>query len=412
MFYISVMVCINSVRNLAETGKNIKFTSSKPYVTFKNCGKLLKEPNSDVFVSESGGVRTNPILEAVKKAVPIIKPEREKIAESLHDMILDVTKAASDAMGKDAVVFPVPNHSDMVLRVEKSALSDIGKLPSDLELVPVTYQKDITKNKHLGLPLYFVAPKGSQIAKKTQISPLEAMAQPDKIMVLRRVTGEHPSVECGDKFMSMLGFEDFSNPDPNLLNNFYYLYGYVQRYFGDEAMQKCLKMFKEGATEIPEHALGEGSSSFKVVNGKEFYSRYKTFAESYVKSLRDISEFPQKSYQEAVDFIVSPKNFNIDFQHTNNTFVDLQKQEFNFMDFAYDKNDPKYIYKNPVLEFRNVLLGKGFRRIDALRTALPNMPRIKYPRDLIVEKEDRQNVMKYFKVINEKVLSATPENYR
>ena len=139
---------------------------------------------------------------------------------------------------------------------------------------------------------------------------------------------------------------------------------------------------------------------------------YKKFADSYVETLKKTSEFPQKAYDDAVGFIVQPKGFNVDFQHTNNTFVDFDKKEFNFVDFAYDKNDEKYIYENPVKEFRNVLFGKGFRKVDFLGEYLPFLPRLNSPRDFIICPEDVQGVKQYSKIINEKVNAAAPEEYR
>ena len=369
------------------------------------------EPSADVFI-KSQEPATNPLLDAVKKAVPMIKEPRVKLADSMHDMIMDTTSSASDAMGKDAVVFPIPNHRDMVLRIEKSVLGKMDKLPEDLELVPIAYEKGISENPHLGLPLYYVTSKSSTIARKNTISPMEALAQPDKIMVLRRVTGEHPSAKVGDKFMNMIGYSDFSHPDESALTNFSYIFGYIGPNFGYKAVLKCLELCKNGVSDIPAHAIAEGSAPIKLDKGKEFYKMYTDFADSYVQSLKDISEIPQESYKNAVDFISSSKNFNVDFQHTNNTFVDLEKKEFNFMDFAYDKNDKKYIYANPVKEFRNVLFGKGFRRIDDLREAVRFLPQLRYPRDFIALPEHIEGIKKYSKTINDKINAAAPQEFQ
>lgn len=404
------MVCVN-LHNSANICRHINFDTAKNFSTVYHS---MLDKSYDTFVSaeKSPKLNSNPILEAVKKAVPMVKEPRVQIAEDLHGLILDTSHKKTDAIGKDALVFSVPNHSDLVLRVEKTALDKMDKLPKDLELVPIAYDSAITQNKHLGLPLYFVTSKSSTIARKNSISALEAFAQQYKIMVLRKVTGEHPANECGERLLSMMGFDDFKNPDVDMLNNFSFLYGYVKGNYGQPAAVKCLEMFKNGVSEIPANALGEGSAPFEVVKGKEFYQKYKVFSESYVKSLKDTADIPQQSYDDAVGFIVSSKNFHIDFQHTNNTFVDMQKQEFNFMDFAYDKKDPKYTYKNPVKEFRDVIFGKNFRSLDSFADFVPFMPKFKTPRAFIVEPEDAQGVVKYSQIINEKVNSASPERFR
>ncbi len=405
------MVCVNVINTTANIGKHIKFDTARNFSTVYHS---MLDKSYDTFISaeKTAKIKSNPILEAVKKAVPMVKEPRVKIAENLRSMILDTASAVSEATGKDAVVFNIPNHENLVLRVEKSTLDKLDKLPKDLELIPIAHEKHIVDNPHLGLPLYYVTSKSSTIARKNNISAMEALSQPDKIMVLRKVTGQHPATECGEKLMSLMGFEDFANPDPNALNNFSYVFGYARKYFGNQAALKCLAMFRDGAKTIPENALGEGSSAFEVVNGQNFVKKYLDYSESYVKMLKDTADIPQSSYDDAVKFISSSKRFNVDFQHTNNTFVDLKKQEFNFMDFAFDKKDQKYIYENPVKEFRNVLFGKCFRRFDSFKEIVPCMPNLKYPRDLIIIPRHIQAIKDFSGVINDKVNHAAPEEFK
>ena len=397
-----------------DYGKLINYSASRCSSRAFEGVNLLSKGAGDVFVSsaEKAKEKTNPILEAVKKAVPFEREPRVKLADSLRDMILDSTRIRSNIMGKDAVVFPIKGHDDLVLRVEKTALPNVGRLSEDLELVPIAYEKAITENHHLGVPLYIVTSKGSQLSKKNTISSMEAMAQPDKIMVLRKVAGQHPARECGDKFISMVGLDDLRNPDPIALNNFSFVFGYVKDNFGYEATNKCMEMFKNGETFIPENALAEGSSAFEIVEGQKFYKKYRDFADSYIGFLKKMSEIPQKSYDESVSFIAEQKCFNLDFQHTNNTFVDFDKKEFNFVDLAYDKKNRKYVYDNPIKEFRDVLFGKGFKRIDFLADSITYLPYLKFPRDFIVCGEDIKGVKQYSKIIHEKINSAAPDEYK
>ena len=102
----------------------------------------------------------------------------------------------------------------------------------------------------------------------------------------------------------------------------------------------------------------------------------------------------------------------MDFQHTNNTFVDLDKQEFNFVDFAYNKKDEKYIYGNPVKEFREVLFGKGFRRISLLKEAVKFLPSLRSPRDFIITPEHIIGVKTYSEAINNKINLSAPQEFR
>ena len=402
------MLCVNSIKNIPITP--IKFSRKLSSVPFSR--NFLLE--SDTFVHsvspKSERITSNPLLEAVEKA---LAPEpKVKIADNMHKMIVDTTKSMSDAMGKDAIVFPIPDYKDLVLRVEKSAINKMDALSKNLELVPISYSPEVKNNKHLGLPLYYVTSSTSSMARKNKISPMEALAQSDKIMVLRRVKGQHPSYDCGEKLMSLIGVSNCEKIDYNALNNFSYVFGYVYPNFGYKSAAKCLDLFKSGESYIPANFFGEGSTAFEIVDGKNFFKNYKEYTSSYIKSLKDISEIPQKSYDDAVNFIASPKSFNVDFQHTNNTFVDLENKEFNFMDFAYDKKDEKYIYENPVKEFRNVLFGKGFRRIDVLKKIIKFMPSVKYPRDFVVYPEDVQDVKQFSKIINDKINLAAPDEFK
>ena len=405
------MVCVNLLHNTTNIAKTIGFDTAR---NFSSVYHSMIDKSYDAFVSSEKISRkpSNPILEAVKKAVPIIKEPRVKLAEDLKGMILDTADHSTDVLGKDAVVYPLEKYPNLVLRIDRTVVDELETLPKDMELVPISYEKEIVENNHLGIPLYFATSKNSTIAKKTSISPLEAMAQTNKIMVLKKVDGQHPATECGNKFMSLIGFEDFNNPDPDALNNFSYVFGYVKKNFGIKAAYKCIQMFKNGETYIPPHALAEGSAPFEIVKGKEFYDKYEKFAQSYVKSLKDISEIPQKSYDDAVSVIAKPKSFNMDFQHTNNTFVDLDKQEFNFVDFAYNKKDEKYIYGNPVKEFREVLFGKGFRRISLLKEAVKFLPSLRSPRDFIITPEHIIGVKTYSEAINNKINLSAPQEFR
>ena len=66
----------------------------------------------------------------------------------------------------------------------------------------------------------------------------------------------------------------------------------------------------------------------------------------------------------------------------------FENKQFNFMDFACDKTEAKYIYENPIKEFRNVLLGKSFLSIEALKKGVPFLPKLRYPRSFIYCPDD------------------------
>ena len=369
--------------------------------SFTGLNKLPKEA-VDKFVSSKP--KQEGVVSTVKKIVskfiePAKKPEIPKLSDDLQGLILDITKETSQATGKDAIVYAIPKQEGLVLRVEKSALEKIDELGKNLELVPIKYDNAILENKNLGLPLYIVAEKGSNIAKQGSVTPIEALAQPDKIMVLKKVTGEHPSAQYWEDLTELMGIHD-SHPEVSQFLNFMAL-GRVRGMYGNEAAIMCLEKCKNGIAEIIPNELGECSPPVNFVQPEKFYKNYRKFVDDYVKSLKDISEMPQEAYKKAVDTILSPKDFIMDFQHTNNTFVDLKNKEFNFMDFVFDKSlYPKYHYENPVKEFRDVLMGKCFSS------------KFKTPRQFLMYPDDIEQVKKYSNVINEKVNQASPDKFK
>ena len=196
-------------------------------------------------------------------------------------------------------------------------------------------------------------------------------------MILKKVTGKHPAVGAYNALMKLMGVAENEPNVPQYIN--FHQLTFIRGNYGKDAAKECLRIIKQGGEQnIPENYFMPGSDSY----------------------LKDVSKMPKKSFKEAVDTILMDKDFLIDFQHTNNTFVDLPNKKFNFMDFEYDKTNAKYIYDNPVREFRNVLLGKCFSKP------------VSNPAALLLEEKDANIAKKYMAKITEKVNSVTPDEYK
>lgn len=303
------------------------------------------------------------------------------------------------AMGKDAVVFPLPGHDDMVIRIEKSAIAQSHKIPARLKLVPIKHEEKVLAQQNLGLPLYAVVGKDSELASKEFITPLEALSQKNNIMLLKKVTGKHPASEVYNVLMDLMG-TTFENPDCRQYINFNQL-GKIRAKYGVEGARKCIEVLKQGGEQtIPKGFFAPNSEEVTFTNCEKFIDNHAKFVKTYLSYLKDVAKMPKKAYKEAVDTILMDKNFLIDFQHTNNTFVDLKNNKFNFMDFEFNKSNKKYIYDNPVKEFRNVLTGKNFSKP------------VKHPSALIFDEKELEQGKKYFDKITEKVNSVTPDEYK
>lgn len=364
---------------------------------------LLKQYSQQVVTSPIKAVKR-----VVSRAVSKLEssPARDTFIKTHDDIFKTNPKIVINsliskktlAMGKDAVVFPLPGHDDMVIRIEKSAIAQSHKIPARLKLVPIKHDENILAHKNLGLPLYAVVGKNSEFATKDAMTPLEALGQKDNIMVLRKVTGKHPTADVYDALIDMMGLGD--KRDCQQYINFNQL-GMVKSKYGREAAKKCMEIIKQGGEQtIPEGFFAPSSEEVTFTNCEKFIDNHAKFVKTYLSYMKKVANMPKKAYKEAVDTILMDKNFLIDFQHTNNTFVDLKNNKFNFMDFEFNKSNKKYIYDNPVKEFRNVLTGKNFSKP------------VKHPSALIFDEKELAQGKKYFDKITEKVNSVTPDEYK
>ena len=328
-----------------------------------------------------------------------VNPQNYILGSQPGKLIKELVKTKSDAFGKDARVFSIPNYHDLVLRVEHTAIEKIDDLADSLKLIPIKHDDKILAHKNLGLPLYSVVGKESELYAKDSIEPIAALKQKDNIMVLRKVTGEHPAKATWNALSNLMGITDDAPNIPQYIN--FQQLTQIRGQYGKEAAKQCLQIIKKGGEQnIPENFFAPGSEAYTFTNCDEFASNYKAYSKSYINYLKQLSKMPKESFKEAVDTILMDKNFLIDFQHTNNTFVDFKNKKFNFMDFEFDKTNEKYIYDNPVREFKNVLLGKCFCSIA------------KSPAAILLEEKDIKTAQKYSDKISNMVNSVTPDEYK
>lgn len=402
-------------------------------------------------VSAAKSLESSPAVDTLIK----VNPQNYILGSQPGKLIKELVKNKSDAFGKDAMVFPIPNYHDLVLRVEHTAIEKIDDLADSLKLIPIKHDDKILAHKNLGLPLYSVVGKESELYTKESVSPLEALKQKDNIMVLRRVLGENPANASWNALQVLHGLpklsgeQAFSNNldqfaqivskykmdglkkclqvlknggEQNIPRNFFapgseaytftnsdmFVQNFnfrqlteIRREYGLDAAKQCFQIIKQGGDQtIPENFFADNTGSYIFTNCDEFVKNYKTYSKSYINYLKQLSKMPKESFKEAVDTILMDKNFLVDFQHTGNTFVDFKNKKFNFMDFEFDKTNQKYIYDNPVREFKNVILGKGFSTVA------------KYPTAILLEEKYTKTALKYFDKISNMINSVTPDKYK
>ncbi len=328
-----------------------------------------------------------------------VNPQNYILGAQPGKLIKEITKKKTGAFGKDAMVFAIPNQPDLVLRVEHTAIEKMDTLADSLKLIPIKHNDNLLAHKNLGLPLYSVVGKESELYAKDSIEPLEALRQKDNIMVLRKVSGENPANASWNALVKLTGCEDDAPNVPQYIN--FQQLTQIRGQYGKDAAKKCLQIIKEGGEQnIPENFFAPGSEAYTFTNCDVFANNYKAYSKSYINYLKQLSKMPKESFKEAVDTILMDKNFLIDFQHTGNTFVDFKNKKFNFMDFEFDKTNKKYIYDNPVREFKNVILGKCFASIA------------KSPANILLEEKDIKTAQKYSDKIADIVNSVTPDKFK
>lgn len=328
-----------------------------------------------------------------------VNPQNYILGAQPGKLIKEITKKKTGAFGKDAMVFAIPNQPDLVLRVEHTAIEKMDTLADSLKLIPIKHNDNLLAHKNLGLPLYSVVGKESELYAKDSIEPLEALRQKDNIMVLRKVSGENPANASWNALVKLTGCEDDAPNVPQYIN--FQQLTQIRIQHGKDAAKKCLQIIKEGGEQtIPENFFAPGSEAYTFTNCDVFANNYKAYSKSYINYLKQLSKMPKESFKEAVDTILMDKNFLIDFQHTGNTFVDFKNKKFNFMDFEFDKTNKKYIYDNPVREFKNVILGKCFASIA------------KSPANILLEEKDIKTAQKYSDKIADIVNSVTPDKFK
>ena len=91
------MVCVNVLHKVNPS--IIKFNPARCSLPELQ-GVSRLSGDGDVFISpakKTADKSPNPLLEAVQRAIPLVREAKPKIAENMHDMIVNMAKSSSDA---------------------------------------------------------------------------------------------------------------------------------------------------------------------------------------------------------------------------------------------------------------------------------------------------------------------------
>ena len=246
-------------------------------------------------------------------------------------------------------IFEIYNNPSLLLKIGVDNLDKINDLPKNLVVVPIKYENGIKENKNLGLPLYYICRKTSVYAKKGYAEPNKVVSMgSDNFLILRRISGNNIAYMYRHNFLKML--VDYKKQLDTILE--------IKSKYGIGTVIKLFDFLKKNVSNIKFNQLANGSKKYNISDAKGLYDTYVAFRIGYLGTLRMLSGFSQSAFDKAVNNILSVKDFAFDFSHPNNTFIDLGKQEFNFIDFIFEKKEIKKLEKkNRIEQFRDTIFG-------------------------------------------------------
>lgn len=384
---------IISLKGTTDDNKNISkiIEDNKKYIGYNAqiSYKVFNDNNSKngLEMSLDDYIQVNrPEIEIADKCEKI---EQENVYNLIIRAISQGNISDKEAIG----VFPIPGYRDFLLKIHNVFVNNIKLLSKDLILLPYDFDEKIKNNPHFGIPLYHIDSNESELKDNGSVSPSDIIfvgAEYANISIIKKVSGVGIKSKY-DKYLSELNgrVNDHSAAiDMLKMIDIYCKYGI-------DASEKVLDGLKHGIYIFNEGDIIENSNMYSFIENNDFYSIYELFVDNYIDTLDSLSNLPQKTYDNAIKNIVMPKNFIFDFVIPNNTLIDYEKQEFNFIDFRYEKY--KINHTNPldqIEEFRNVLLGQ-YNRIT------------RQANQLLFRQSDLDKYVYYRKVITEKIKNAT-----
>lgn len=330
-------------------------------------------------------------LKQIHKASDYKPREDDVLDENMKNLIKYSTSKQSVYENSKTAIFEIYNNLNLLLKINKNKLDDIDNLPENLVAVPIKYDKKIKENKNLGLPLYHICKKNSVFVKRGFAEPSKVIFMDSRnTSIIRRISGNNVAYMYRHNFLKL--YFDFQDQLNNIIE--------IKSNYGNDVVKKILDLFKNSVSKVKSGQFGVKLPKYHFTEVKNFYDTYETFRVGYIGTLNLLSNLPQGSYDNAVNTVLSVNDFAFDFTHPNNTFIDYAKNEFNFLDFIFEK---KFIHKyksgNIVKQFRDTLFGVNIY-LDI------------QPCDLLFNQGDIELYEKCLNKINEKINHVLPDELK
>ncbi len=236
--------------------------------------------------------------------------------------------------GGEAYVFDILGADDYVLRVPKARYLRIadGDLKTS-EIVPVLHDEKLFNNRNLGLPLYVVRDAGA--FRETPCFLADVGNETDPVTILRKVPGDTLMYSYKDALKKLVG---------------------IDKYY-DSVREEQFGLFLS-ALRNPKNMQDSFTGCGKLMENEDFAKDYRDFADKYLTRLEEIANMPKEAYDKALKVIREADGFILDFKNPDNILLDIDKQEFNFVDLQFNPAVSSYYECDDVKRaFRDVLLG-------------------------------------------------------
>lgn len=309
--------------------------------------------------------------------------------ENIFELIKNATQQKSISDKKNVGIYPIPDYENILLKIPQSIAQNIDLLTKDLIIIPYKYQTNIQENNNLGLPLYYITSSTSQFSESNFVDPEDTMfLNETNTFLLRKVSGDNVMAPYLEQFSEL-----YNRNNKELQNDLNQI-RYIKEHYGIEAVNNALNNLQKNIYDFTDKNAKDNSEIIHFSENNHFISVYMDFSNNYINTLKKLSELPQSAFDKALSLITMKKNFVFDFINPANTRIDYEKQEFNFIDFIFNKN----IIKETSLEKQIHSFKKSIFGINDKKSV--------HPPHLLSFSTDIQSFIKYDQIISGKINSA------
>ena len=129
------------------------------------------------------------------------------------------------------------------------------------------------------------------------------------------------------------------------------------------SLDEMFTHFANGVYTIPAADATRGARTLNPTQLQTFLTRYERFVAAYTASIARIAQLHQATFNEAIHTLCTLHSAHdsayMDYDHPGNVLIDFEKQQINFIDVQFVKEDLSRKRPADIDEFAQVLFGKN-----------------------------------------------------